>query len=705
MLDIALVISFAALVFSGPLAEYTPYGIQYFLLGTCVTSLVLALLSSFRVMIASFSGVPLAILAVSVAAMAVRAGDLPSNELFVLAMLLVILSTVLTGAVYWLVGHFKWGNLIRFIPYPVLGGFLAGTGWLLASGGVEVMCGEPVSWALIPQLLRLDMALRCLPGLLLGLLFLGVQRRAKNPLSIPVIVLLTLLLFYAILPLLGLSLTRAGELGLLLGPFPENLRWKPILPVALGLADLRLLAGQLGDVASIVALSLVSLLLNVSGIELLTRKDVDVNHELKAAGAANVFGGLVGGPIGFQLLSQTRLGHLMGARSRLLGVSFAIMIGLAFLLGLSLLACFPRVIAGGLLLLLGFDLLHEWVVASWRKLSLSDNLVILLILFFMIGVGFLQGIGVGLLISMILFAVNYSRVPVIKHRLTGESFRSNVVRSIPDRYLLHLHGRQIQIFQLQGYVFFGTAYNLFESVNTVLKESVGKIGYLILDFQFVTGIDSSAVHVISKLMNHVSERGIELVVSSMRGHLSGLLGKGHRTEKDLDHAMEWCEGRLIEECRRSGTGDSGVLNHVFEEMMTFLKQQEDIEQTMEKVRPWGRVLKVNSGDVIMNGEQADRHLLFVESGQVTASVEGDRGRVFTAPRGSILGDLTSNGTVHKGFVITADKPSVILQLPLSKLPDIERDDPVTMALLYRVVSSTLSEQMQHLSRTLEALFQ
>ncbi len=52
--------------------------------------------------------------------------------------------TVLTGITFLAIGTFKRGNLIRFVPYPVVGGFLAGTGWLLLKGGVYVASGEEV---------------------------------------------------------------------------------------------------------------------------------------------------------------------------------------------------------------------------------------------------------------------------------------------------------------------------------------------------------------------------------------------------------------------------------------------------------------------------------------------------------------------------------------------------------------------------------
>ena len=49
--------------------------------------------------------------------------------------------TVLCGVVFAALGTFRLGNLVRFVPYPVVGGFLAGTGWLLLKGGIYVASG------------------------------------------------------------------------------------------------------------------------------------------------------------------------------------------------------------------------------------------------------------------------------------------------------------------------------------------------------------------------------------------------------------------------------------------------------------------------------------------------------------------------------------------------------------------------------------
>ncbi len=52
-----------------------------------------------------------------------------------------VVTLLLTGVTFALLGVFRLGNLVRFVPYPVVGGFLAGTGWLLFKGGIDVAAG------------------------------------------------------------------------------------------------------------------------------------------------------------------------------------------------------------------------------------------------------------------------------------------------------------------------------------------------------------------------------------------------------------------------------------------------------------------------------------------------------------------------------------------------------------------------------------
>ena len=80
----------------------------------------------------------------------------------------ITLTSLLAGVFFWVLGWLRQGSLVRYIPYPVIGGFLAGTGWLLFQGGLGVMSDASLTLAHLPTLFQADLLLRWLPGVVLA---------------------------------------------------------------------------------------------------------------------------------------------------------------------------------------------------------------------------------------------------------------------------------------------------------------------------------------------------------------------------------------------------------------------------------------------------------------------------------------------------------------------------------------------------------
>jgi SulP family sulfate permease len=130
----------------------------------------------------------------------------------------------------------------------------------------------------------------------------------------------------------------------------------------------------------------------------------------------------------------------MGAKSRLVGLFSAVICGAVLVFGSSLLSYFPRPIMGGVLLFLGFAFLYEWLYESWLKLpvltvslsssssSSSEHS------------GSCRGRG-RMLVAIVIFVVKYSHVSVIKHRLSGTNFHSNVDRAPAEEQVLSRRAR------------------------------------------------------------------------------------------------------------------------------------------------------------------------------------------------------------------------------------------------------------------------
>jgi SulP family sulfate permease len=247
--------AFAALIFPGELAGYLPLGIGSMLFGSIVIGGLTALLSSFPGLVAGLQDSAVAILAlVSAAIVQSMPGVATQHQTFLTVAAAVVLSSLLTGAVLLLLGVFKQGNLIRFIPYPVVGGFLAGSGLLLVLGALSVMTDTPISLRSLSPLLQVELWARWLPGLILGVFLLIVVRRYNHFLIVPGMLLAGVAAFYAVLWLTQTSVAEAGAQGWLLNAFPEEggELWQPFSLADLGQVHWPVLARQAGGLLAVV---------------------------------------------------------------------------------------------------------------------------------------------------------------------------------------------------------------------------------------------------------------------------------------------------------------------------------------------------------------------------------------------------------------------------------------------------------------------
>jgi len=164
--EAVLAVAFAALVFGGLLAARMPDGIGLYLVAAVLTLAILAWRAGPRGVVGSVQDAAAAVLAVVAATTAAKAAAIaqvaeataiqavkrPDVFLTVIAATLVV--TVLCGVLFLVLGSLQAGNLVRYVPYPVVGGFLAGTGWLLLKGGIYVASGVQPALRTVPNLIR-----------------------------------------------------------------------------------------------------------------------------------------------------------------------------------------------------------------------------------------------------------------------------------------------------------------------------------------------------------------------------------------------------------------------------------------------------------------------------------------------------------------------------------------------------------------------
>ena len=491
----------AALIFTGPLSPYLPQGIGILLVGSIIFALFSALTATYPLILSAPQDIPIAILALMAVSIGADInGQMVAEEAFQFIFVAIGVTSVLVGLFFWILGRFRLGKLVRFIPFPVVGGFLAGTGWLIVKFSFTMMTDMDLTLVNLEHFIESHILFQWFPGLVFAVVMLLAGRRFSHYLLTPGILTGSIILFYGIMFTQGFTFGELENRGFLLGPFPEGGLF-PGFPFQY-VPDFRwdLFLVHLPAIATMMILSAISVLFNYSGLELIVKEDFDLDKELRLTGYSNILAGIAGTPAGYLTLSETSLAYNIGSRSRLPSLIVAIFCGIALLVGAQILSIFPKVILGGLLLNLGLEFLVEWLVDTWKRLHKSDYLVIVLILIVIGTVGFLEGIVIGLLMSIALFVINYSKVEVVKYELTGKTFNSNVERSEYLRKILDDNGDQIFILPLQGFIFFGTANKLLQRVlDRIENDTRNSMKYLLSDFRQVTGMDSSAVNSFNKL--------------------------------------------------------------------------------------------------------------------------------------------------------------------------------------------------------------
>lgn len=633
VLIVVIEVSLSAMIFSGPLAPLATRAAGLLLFGAVVMGVLLALTSSFRSTICLPQDAPVAVLA-GMGPVVVAAMGMASPEATFMTMVAAMGSaTLATGLALAAIGRFRLTNLFRFMPYPVVGGFLAGGGWLLTVGGLSVMSGIDVNFDTMRSMLDASLLVKWGPGALYAIVLWLVLKRWPHFLILPASLLFVTALYYAAFQIAGISLAEARSTGFLLSGVPAHGLWPAFGPADLGMVRWDVVFDQLPIMGAVFLVTLIGLLLNVSGIELGSGIDVDFNKEFRNAGLANIVGAAGGSSPGAHALSLSLLCRMTGAYTRLAGLVAAAVVGAVLFAGGAALEFFPLPVLGGLLVFLGIDIMDTWLCSTYRKLPLPDYLVLGSIFLSICQLGFLKGVGIGLLITTALFIIRFSRVDVIRERFDGTMRHSRASRSIPNRVILQTNGNRLQGYQLTGYLFFGSAARLGEELKAGLAASPSP-WCMLLNFSGVSGFDVSSVSAFQRLFESAHKATIPVVIANPPHRFKDMLSRalppavleGIRFAPDLDQGLELCEDMITEKFERTletqGPAQESLFDVTVDDMLAHLDRQVDFEALVEQLAPWLTERSFEQGDVIVaQGTPYEGMLLIVWGAATSRSVD------------------------------------------------------------------------------------
>lgn len=712
LLLIVIELSLASLIFAGPLGRFAPSAAGLTLFGAAVMCLFVALFSGFPASICVPQDAPAAVMASVATGVAVSlapGGQLEYAPVTVVAAM--TLATLATGLMFLAMGRFGLGNLMRYVPYPVVGGFMAGIGWLLVQGGVSIVTGASLSLHDLPMLLTEDRLLRLLPAVLLTLGLLFALARWSSVFILPGTLAIAVAAFVLYMAATGRGLTDAKLAGFLLGGMPDGgALWPAFAPADIQRIRWSALIPQIPQLCTIPLVSTISLLLTTSGVETASKSDLDLGRELSVNGAANLLGAFTGSQAGYTALSLSLLGPKTGSDSRLSGIFAAALIGAATFCGAGVLGYFPRFILGGMVLFLGVATLLDWVAGARRRVSRVDYALILAILCAIALFGFLTGVAFGIVAAALIFVVKYSRLPVLRQEADATALSSTRQRSVPDQHILRASGGDIRVLRVMGYLFFGSANLLSRSVAACLQPASGPPpSHLILDFAEVGGFDSSAVNSFLRMLQRAEAAGCQLVFAAPPPTLEEQMRRAAPQETDtarflpdLDRALEWCEDAVLarQQARLEAHGHAEARDRLFDlavdDLLLKLQDAERFEALVERLGPHLEARNAVEGEVILRqGDTPDGVWLLV-SGQAEELCRGETGtaaRLRSLGPGCVAGHAAPERGGPAPGDIVALTDCALRFLPAAALRSLEATDPAAALAFYSLFTAQLESRL------------
>lgn len=372
-------------------------------------------------------------------------------------------------------GSARLGTFVRFIPYPVVSGFMNGIGVIIILLQLEPLLGLPSVSSPMAALIGLGGALGHIQmqSLMLGALTIAivflVPARITRVVPSPLIALLV-----------GTVIAWQGHFDVaMIGAIPSALP-HPTMP---GFE-----ASQVGRIVGLgLALSVLgtidSLLTSVVA-DSLTRKKHDSNRELIGQGIGNMVSAILGGLPGAGATMRTVVNIKAGGTTRVSGVIHAALL-LAILLGLGPLAShIPMAVLAGILVKVGVDIIDYRLLSLVKRAPRTDLLVMIVVFGVTVFIDLIVAVGVGVTLAAAMVAVRTARqcsvsVSEVADRPLDDLAEDAIQRETDYR---------IQVVTIRGPFFFGTTANMQDKFSSMLGTRVLVVNCLDVPFMDISAV-------------------------------------------------------------------------------------------------------------------------------------------------------------------------------------------------------------------------
>jgi sulfate permease, SulP family len=612
------------------------------------------------------------------------------------------------GAVQLVFGFAGLGNFIKYVPHPVVAGFMNGIAILLIRNQIPPFFGFERDGSLIRALSDfgpMNMSAALIGAAVLGAMYLSAKFFKRMPAVLSGLTLGAVV--YVLLSCCGEAFNahQIPVIGTLRSTLPEpsTLRWffnaDSSFMVRIPFLQLALYGLVLSVIGSMESL------MSAVAIDDISAGRHDSRKELIGQGTGNVIASLFGALFSAGSLPRSVANYKAGARGRGSGMICSVLILILFLALAPLIGQTPLPLFAGVIIYVGAGLFDKTTFSLLRALRRSGkhskdvamNLVInLSVAALTVSINLVAAVIIGMAIAAAYFIVK-TGTSVVRRNYTAQHICSNKTRDLHAFQIIRSRGSHIVVFELQGPIFFGSADRLAQRIATDTKEATD----CILDMKQVTEIDATGANILIRLHHMLQRKDKRLLLSHItpRASLWGFLEvygmmrvipAGHIFE-DTDRALEWAEDRLLEEqglCR----AERKYSLEQFDLMAGFDPTE------IEAFRRNLDCVKIKKGEVVIREGSHDRCMYMLSSGSVSVKMELPNSnrtkRLFTFDAGAVFGEMALLDGSPRSVNVLADEDSEAFRLSYSSFEKLSCENAQLTAKLMKNIALVLSRRLR-----------
>lgn len=405
----------------------------------------------------------------------------------------VVLVFALAGVLQVALGALRLGGYVRYVPYPVISGFMTGIGVIIILQQLFPMAGmEPPSsspWQIISNLHLLPGGVMW-PVAALALVTFGITYLLPRLTTAVPSALVALLVVTAGSMILAIDAPRIGDI-------PKGL--PHFVAPSLDMANVSMVVSAAVQLA---VLGAIDTLLSALMADSLTGTQHDSNRELVGQGIGNIAAAVVGGLPGAGASIRSVVNIKAGGHTRLAGVIHGVFL-LAVLLGLSgLVRHIPTAVLAGILVAAGLGCIDYRGVSHLTRIPRSDAVIMVVVFLLTLFLGLIAAVAVGLIVASLVFVKKVADVserattvsPLTEHPWADEL-------DIPADQRDHLLVKHVE-----GPLFFGFA----RGFSDLAAQVEGRV--LVLRMESVTLMDQSGAYAVHDALVELKNRGCRCLI-------------------------------------------------------------------------------------------------------------------------------------------------------------------------------------------------